>query len=554
MVRNYIRKTERGKWDPEKMELACKAVNENNMSLRKAGISYDVPKEALYRRVNREANKKLPYHSVLGRFFTTFTPALEAELENYIVQMDESCYGLTIIDIQRVVYQFAIRNNIPNSFNKESGLAGRDYVEGFLKRHPKLSLRKPEAILINRMNGINKESVENYFDLLEKIVDEHKLQSNQIYNCDESGLTNVHKPVKVITTKGKRTISSATSGERGTTTTVLCALSASGQYVPPAMIFKRRRMKPELIDRAPPGTIGFCSKSGWIEMDIFNEYIKHFVKHVKCSREFPVLLVLDRRSTHTKNIDVIDFARDNGLLMLTIPPHSSHKLQPLDRGLFKSLKAAYNSACGKWMRSNPERVITPFQIGELFCEAYAKAATLENSMGGFRSCGVWPVDRSVIKEYEYAISDCGVMEPIADEEPEAIEITAEVAEQADEQANCSFNDILYILIIPPKKKIKRAEKSQIITSSPYKKNIEERNHKLANQHNSIAQLNKRGNAKNSLVNANKGKALMIQSKKNIKDCICLVCGEWSTHSRSGEKWIQCTNCTQWAHKLCTAYD
>ena len=64
----------------------------------------------------------------------------------------------------------------------------------------------------------------------------------------ESGLTCVHKPVKVLAPKGKRTVSSTTSGERGQTTTIVVACSASGVYVPPMMIFKRKRNKPELVD------------------------------------------------------------------------------------------------------------------------------------------------------------------------------------------------------------------------------------------------------------------------------------------------------------------
>jgi len=84
-----------------------------------------------------------------------------------------------------------------------------------------------------------------------------------IYNCDDSELTWVHKLI--------------TSGERGQTTTILLAMNAVGGYVPPMMILKRKRMKDSLVDHAPLGTLGKCSGSGWIDTELFMAYIKHFV-------------------------------------------------------------------------------------------------------------------------------------------------------------------------------------------------------------------------------------------------------------------------------------
>ena len=70
---------------------------------------------------------------------------------------------------------------------------------------------------------------------------------------------------------------------------------------------------------------------GWIDKNLFFKFIQHFVNTTNCSVERKVLLILDGHASHTKNIDLIDFARSKGLLLLSLPPHTSHKLQPLDR-------------------------------------------------------------------------------------------------------------------------------------------------------------------------------------------------------------------------------
>ena len=80
-------------------------------------------------------------------------------------------------------------------------MAGRDFVAGFLKRHPILSLRKPEVVSLNRVFGLNKTSVEQYFSNLEILLNEFQFPPHRIYNVDESGLTCVTN--KGIGTKGK---------------------------------------------------------------------------------------------------------------------------------------------------------------------------------------------------------------------------------------------------------------------------------------------------------------------------------------------------------------
>lgn len=87
-------------------------------------------------------------------------------------------------------------------------------------------------------------------------MDSHNLYDAQrIFDMDETCLSTVQKKTrKVPALKGKRLVG-ATSEERGVTTTVVCCASAAGLFVPPLIIFKRKRAKDELRDGVPPGTI-----------------------------------------------------------------------------------------------------------------------------------------------------------------------------------------------------------------------------------------------------------------------------------------------------------
>lgn len=65
-------------------------------------------------------------------------------------------------------------------------------------------------------------------------------------------------------------------------------------------------MKLELMNGTPPGSVYDCHPSGWIQSEIFTKWLKHFIDHVKPTKEDPVLQVFDGHVTHTRNIDVIN--------------------------------------------------------------------------------------------------------------------------------------------------------------------------------------------------------------------------------------------------------
>ena len=76
----------------------------------------------------------------------------------------------------------------------------------------------------------------------------------------------------------------------------------------------------------------------------------------------------------------INYARRHGIKFLTIPPHTSHRLQPLDRTFFGPLKTFYSQEADKWMVNHLGRRITEFEITKLFRAAYERAAAMQNSV------------------------------------------------------------------------------------------------------------------------------------------------------------------------------
>jgi len=293
-----------------------------------------------------------------------------------------------------------------HQFNRDKQLAGKKWVRLFMKRQPSLSLRQPEATSYARATGFNKPAVQKFFSLLTEIVDKYKLDGSRIYNCDESGMKTVQqKHSKVIAVKGKKQVGSMTSSERGKNVTVVCCTNACGHYIPPVFIFGRKRMNPVFMDYAPPSSKGFVQDNGWMTMTLFKSYLEHFVEMVKPSKERPVCLILDGHSSHTRSLEALDYAKSNGVILLSLPPHTTHKLQPLDVGFFKPLQTYYDRYISRWLRSHPGRTFTEYQVTGAFNEAFGKAATVATAVNAFAKCGIWPLNADIFSDADYSAAE-----------------------------------------------------------------------------------------------------------------------------------------------------
>ncbi|KAJ8884773.1 hypothetical protein PR048_010969 [Dryococelus australis] len=123
--------------------------------------------------------------------------------------------------------------------------------------------------------------------------------------------------------------------------------------------------------------------------DNFELYLEHFIKFTRCSTENRVLIVLDNHESHItpKGLQICN---DNGIALVTLPSHTSHRLQPLDRTVFKTFKAYYNVASDDFMHANPGIPINIYQIPGLVAKSFGKAFTPENIQKGFACTGIWP--------------------------------------------------------------------------------------------------------------------------------------------------------------------
>ncbi|XP_062714382.1 uncharacterized protein LOC115257818 [Aedes albopictus] len=403
MVRNYIRKTTRRAWTVTQLTGAIRDVR-SGQSTNSVCQKYAIPKRTLRRYLEKQGGTKgnvvLPH---LGNFVPIFDEEQEDRLVGIIIRMSDCGYGLTSKVVRSLAFQFAETNNITHPFDMEKQHAGLGWFIGFRRRHPNLALRTPEKTSMARSTGFNRAAVNVFYDNLERIYGSSVYSPDRIWNADETGFSTVpNKSSKVLAVKGRRQVGAISSAERGVNTTVMMTVSAAGQYLPPMFIFPRQRMNDALKIGAPAGSIFECNPSGWSTVSTCTKWFDHFLAYARPTAEAPVLLILDGHSSHTKNVEMIEKAARNNVRILSIPPHTSHKLQPLDVSVMGPLKTKYGQAVDRLLRREPGRVVTVYDVATLVNEAFEATATMKNAVAGFRATGIHPFDTGLFSDADFA--------------------------------------------------------------------------------------------------------------------------------------------------------
>ncbi|MES9880234.1 MAG: hypothetical protein ABW185_05060 [Sedimenticola sp.] len=70
------------------------------------------------------------------------------------------------------------------------------------------------------------------------------------------------------------------------------------------------------------------SESGYMDGELFQSWLfKIFIPN--CGRERPVVLILDNHDSHV-TLPLVETAKENNVVIVGLPGHTTHFLQPLD--------------------------------------------------------------------------------------------------------------------------------------------------------------------------------------------------------------------------------
>ncbi|GBP07644.1 hypothetical protein EVAR_2768_1 [Eumeta japonica] len=375
MVRTFKRNSQRTSIDEVSVASAISEVLEGKLSIRKAADKYNLKPATLQHRV-----EKIRIQTAKAKIH----------------------HGLTLTKVRQLAYEYAKKLNCryPPSWdiNKSAGL---DWTYGFRKRNNNISLRKPENTSVARSFSFNKTAVETFFNNLEDVLTRFNFTVDRIINFDETGITTVLNTPKILAEKTQRQIGQIVSGERGELVTFGGIITGTGNSIPPVYVFPRVHFISHFLNGAPEGSLGLPSRSGWINSELFIEVLKHIQKHTNSTKERPLLLICDNHESHI-SVEAINYSRENGIVYLSFPPHTSHKLQPLDVGVFGPFKAKLKVAFNDWHINHPGKALTIYDIPNLSKLAFFESFNAKNITNAFAKPGIIPFNRLAFSEEDFS--------------------------------------------------------------------------------------------------------------------------------------------------------
>ena len=376
------------KYTEETLCLAVEDVRHGKISLRKAATQYGIPKSTL----SMYVSGKLQIGAARRGPASILTVEEEQKLVEYVVHMGKIGYGRTRDQVFDIVAEIVSKDGRTNPF--VNGRPGRKWWELFKKRHPEITLRSPEKLQLARARCCTPEVISAWYGDFHKFLEEHSLvnKAGYIWNADEAGFPLCATSGKVVSIHNCKDVYAITADTKEQIT-CLCAVSASGEFIPPMHIFAGMRFKYNPMLNCVDGAYFGHSPTGWISAELFYGWIaNHFAKRVTVR---PVVLLVDG---HTSHIDLHTsiFCQENNILLYCLPPHSSHITQPLDVSFYKPLKSAWGKACKNYCSVNPGYQVTKHEFSQVFREAWIGSIRMSTIINGFREAGLCPFDPEVV--------------------------------------------------------------------------------------------------------------------------------------------------------------
>ena len=273
---------------------------------------------------------------------------------------------------------------------------GINWASTFVKRRSELQVKFNRKYDYKRALCEDFEVIQGWFRLVENVKAKHGILDEDTYNFDESGFMMGKISSQLVVTgsekPGKQ--KKLQPGDREWVT-IVQGVAATGRVIPPFLIFAGKVLISSWFNTLPRNWIITVSPTGWINNNLALAWLKHFDAHTKASSAGAYrLLIIDGHESHC-SVEFQDYCKENKIIALCMPPHSSHLLQPLDVVCYSLLKRHYGDEISLLARSrihhiNKETFLPAFKA------AYKKTFTSANVCAGFRGAGLVPYDLEAV--------------------------------------------------------------------------------------------------------------------------------------------------------------
>src|SRR6478735_6265262 len=365
-----------------KILLALQALqNDPKLQLRRTAEIYKVGRMILWRR-----QKGIQSRSDWVPKSRKLSDLEEQIIVQFILDLDSRGFPPRLCGVEEMANRLlADRNASP---------VGKRWASNFVRRHKELKTRFQRRYDYQRAKCEDPTIIRNWFRLVENTIAKYGIRSDDIYNFDETGfMMGMIASGMVVTGAERRGRPKSVQPGSREWITVIQAINAEGRAIPPFIIGAGQYHLANWYRESnlPGDWATATSQNGWTDNEIGLEWLKHFDRCTsKRSNSRYRLLILDGHESH-HSVVFERYCKENKIITLCMPPHSSHLLQPLDVGCFSVLKKVYGREIEHLIRCSINHV-SKTEFFPAFYAAFQATMTEENIKAAFRGARLVPLD------------------------------------------------------------------------------------------------------------------------------------------------------------------
>ena len=196
---------------------------------------------------------------------------------------------------------------------------------------------------------------------MQKAVEKYNITAENFYNWDEKGflIGMINQTQRIMSIEALRSgrITHACQDESREFISLFACIAADETALPSALIYQgeARVFQDTWLKDVGVGDDAFfaTSSNGWSSDEMGRNWLKQVFHRctVKKANNRRRLLLVDGHSSHV-NMQFINLCDSLRILILILPPHTTHRLQPLDVGLFSPLANYYTQGLNELIFNN----------------------------------------------------------------------------------------------------------------------------------------------------------------------------------------------------------
>jgi hypothetical protein len=366
--------------------LAINAIRSTpRLSVRRAAEIYNVPKSTIAARMKGRVAKPDSYH---GR--SNLTKIEEEVIVQYILERDSRGFSPRTVDV----------GDMANLLLQKRGArrVGKNWPDRFVARRPEIKTRFNRVYDYQRGLCEDPAIIEPWFRLVANMRAKYGILDCDFYNFDETGfMMGMIRPGMVVTRSDRVGKPKAIQPGNREWATAICSIAGDGYVLPPFLVVKGRFHLASWYSehQIPDDWAVATTTNGWTDNKTGLEWLQHFDQHTRRRRRGVYrMLVLDGHESHV-NAEFEDYCKENKIVALCLPAHSSHLTQPLDIGCYSVLKKMYGAEIERFIKARITHITKP-EFFLAFKAAFHRTFTQENVLGGFRGSGLIPYDPQTV--------------------------------------------------------------------------------------------------------------------------------------------------------------